>query len=479
MRRVIIMSIMIFTGVFLSGCSHTDPGDYAGLFLIKEVTLGGVDITDEYVDYRVEIAEDGSMTVFINYLGVLENRSSTWTVKRSVLIETYGSKTYRYEVSDDFDTLTYEGELSGENLVVILERTTEADDGPLAVDFESVLFGEPLLDTKRFNYAPAVIVEENDEGQTVMHIWYCMNHLSGIIMDHIGYRQGIRQDDGKWLFSDEEIALAPTPGTWDSRHVCDPTVIRGSFTYQGVTYPYMMSYLGCTTDDYSNNETGLAVAMSLEGPWTKLDHLNPIVPWDRDNPSGRWGTGMPSLMSVDGEGKVILFYSNSAVGIGVEHWDFSNLDDPDMIYLSRIDSTGATNPNGTPLTMGIADFGYDPVKDRLYIVSYTNTKNPPDVTVTRVNSHGVLAYIGDLGDMQAVVELLRTPSYAWTVLDYVGPEDTGFERNHNLGLVKDQYGNIIDSDHVMTVVSTGHNSWGNENIFTYRLMGYIFETGND
>ena len=60
------------------------------------------------------------------------------------------------------------------------------------------------------------------------------------------------------------------------------------------------------------------------------------------------------------------------------------------------------------------------------------------------------------------------------MLGYVGPDDTGFERNHNPGIVRTGKGYLPDSSKVEVIVSTGHNSWENENIFTYRLFGKVF-----
>lgn len=460
---------------FLLACQEVDYAKLSGTFEIEQATLDGIDITDEYLAYRIILEEDQTMTVFINYLNILDNRTSTYVLKSGNIVETYQNETFTYIYDEEDETLTHESDMFGETLVIVLKKTDDLSNGPQGVDFESILFGEDIDLTKRFNYAPSVLIEEVD-GETVMHIWYCANRLSGVIVDHIGYRKGILNLDNKWEFSDESYALAPTSGTWDSRHTCDPSVIKGEFNFSGETYHYMMAYLGCTTEDYSNNETGIALAKHPEGPWIKMDHLNPIVPWDRDNQSGSWGTGMPSLLSVDEKGKVLMFYSNSSIGVSVDYYDFSNMDDPELIFTRHITSTGLTNPNGTFLNyVGLADFAYDPVRQRLYMSSYTNTKNPLDVTVTRVNSHGAVHYIDGLEDMEAVVDAIQNQTYVWQLLDFIGPEDTGFDRNHNLGLVRDSYGYLYLSDQVMVVLSTGEIDYPNDNIYTYRLMGYILE----
>jgi len=294
-------------------------------------------------------------------------------------------------------------------------------------------------------------------------------------MDHIAYRKGVKNDDGKWLFSEETIVIAPTANTWDSRHACDPSVIKGTFAWDQEVYNYMMAYLGCETDDYSNNETGLAVAKDPEGPWIKLDHLNPIVPWSRDNPSGTWGTGMPSLLSVDKQGTVLLYYMNSAVGVGVEKWNFSDLGEPTQIYRSRLINNGLFRPTGGATYISYVEMAYDEELDRLYVLSGGGIKDPPDGTRTLVNSHMMLAYIPNLTSMDEVDNAMLSMNYTWTVAGYAGPEETDWPRNHNSGIVTDPFGRIIDSNEIWVVTSTGLNTYPFDNIYTYRLKGYIFD----
>lgn len=475
MKKIVLSTFMMFLSIVLLACQKVDYESLAGTYTLKEATSSGMDITSEFYAYKVVLNKDQTMTVFINYLNVIQNRQSTYTYKQGKIIEKHQQNEYSYTISEDRKELVTEKTSFDETMRIVLIREDDQDTPDLGVDFETILFGDNIDLTKRFNYAPSIIIEE-DNGKTYMHIWYCMNRLSGVIVDHIGYRKAALNEQNRWVFSEEEIALAPTPGTWDSRHVCDPSVIKGEFTYQFEVYNYMMSYLGCETEDYSNNETGLAVAKNPEGPWIKLDHLNPIVPWNRDNQSGMWGTGMPSLLSIDKKGEVLLFYSNSIVGVSVDHYDFSNLDQPTLYNTKNISAQGLKNPNGTSLNyVGLADFAYDPTLKRLYMTTYTPTKNPPDVTLTRVNSHGAIHYIEDIDSIVDVVDIIMNQTYSWTLLDFVGPEDTGFPRNHNLGIVRNPYGYVYDSNSFMIVISSGQVDYPNENIFTYRLKGYILK----
>jgi hypothetical protein len=88
----------------------------------------------------------------------------------------------------------------------------------------------------------------------------------------------------------------------------------------------------------------------------------------------------------------------------------------------------------------------------------------------------MVCYIEGMENMEMVADTLQGGAYTWSTLGYVGPSETGWNRNHNPGLVRTDGGYIPDSEQIGMVVSTGNNDWPNENIFTYRLFGHWFET---
>ncbi len=467
-----LAGILLLAGVScgggeISGKVETLNASYS----LFSAALDGEDRTEDFQAYTAVFRPDGSLRVTIGYLGAITKRDSTYTFDGKTATERYRGETFLYEAEGD--TLTTQMKDFEDMFTVVLKKDEGGNVQREAVDFESVLFGPDMADSKIFNYCPAILTETEENGDEVMHIWYCTNKDDGVIMDHIGYRKGIRQTSGKWLFGEQKIVLQPTEGTWDARHTCDPAVIRGKFKMRGVTYGYLMAYLGCVTEDYSNNETGIAVAQNPEGPWIKVDSLNPIEPWADECKPGSWGTGMPALVSIDQKGEALLFYQSSARGTGIERWDFSDLDKPELKakFTVSIGHNGIVNSQGIKCNIGIPDFAYDPAAKRFYVCGVTNEKNPPDVTKTLVNSHSMVAYLENVENMEALCQILQSGGYTWKTAGYVGPADTGFERNHNPGLVRDAYGYIPDSSKIGLVVSTGRNSWGNENIFTYRLHG--------
>ncbi|MDR0832513.1 MAG: hypothetical protein LBM99_06420 [Bacillales bacterium] len=472
--------IKAFIGLFiLCSCQVTTSSssfDYkivSGVYELLSATLDEIDIKSEFNLYNITLLEDKTMNVFLSRGGLINKRDSTYIVEENTLTETYHAETFLYEIDFDNKTLRNTIEEYGQTLVTVFKKKVNPDDIDKTVNFNDVLFGEDIDSVKKYNYAPSAI-RTVEEGQEVMHVWYCTNISSAVIVDYIGYRKGILGLDNKWTFSEEEIVLGPTPDTWDGRHTCDPAVIMGNFNYNDVSYKYMMSYLGCTTEDYSNNETGLAVANNPAGPWLKLDHLNPIVPWSKNNFSGTWGTGMPSLLSVDKQGIVFLFYMDSKVGVGVEKWDFSDLNNPLQLLQTKLTHNGVYNHAGNKINLGYIDVAYDEVKDRLYLMSGTHEKDPPDGSRSLVNSHCVVVYLDGISNMNVLTNTLANMVYNWQTLDYVGPEETGWVRNHNPCLVTDPYGRVFDSNNLWTIVSTGLNTYPFDNIFTYRLKGYIF-----
>lgn len=493
MRRRIIYILLLFLTIFtISACEKDEENNFfEAEYNLTSATLNDEDITSDYISFTVNFYADGTMKVFINQNNLITSRNSTYTYDGgSNITETYSGKTYQYTIMDNF-LITSITDFIGTTEIILTKVVVE--ETLAGVDFESELFGEDISLTKIYNYCPAIIMDTDNEGRKRMNIWYCTNKDSGIIVDYIGFRQGILNEHGRWEFGEEKIVLAPTENTWDARHTCDPTVVKGEFKLKDETYNYLMAYLGCTTEDYQKNETGIAVSKNIEGPWIKIDAVNPIVPWYDDgkieNEEGKyqawqgseriyWGTGMPSLLSVDGKGEVILFYQSTLRGTGIRRIDLSDLENPIVKYTVSIGHNGIYNSVNQNCNIGIPDFAYDPVMKRLYVVSVTNERNPADVTKTLVNSHSLVAYIDNLEDMEAVSETLRKGGYSWNMVGHVGPAETDWERNHNPGLVKTADAHIPNPDEIQVVVSTGKNSWANENIFTYRLHGWTFSLNN-
>lgn len=103
----------------------------------------------------------------------------------------------------------------------------------------------------RYAYCPSVMATDD-----MTHMWFCGNPDENVFVDNI-YHVTVASDG---TVSAPVSVLQPGgPGEWDSQHVCDPSVVRGEFAYDGHTYSYAMFYLGSSLECYYN-EIGVALA---------------------------------------------------------------------------------------------------------------------------------------------------------------------------------------------------------------------------
>ena len=341
---------------------------------------------------------------------------------------------------------------------------------------------EPLFDPAKagiYNYCPSAFVEGG-----IVHMYYCTNVDSRVVVDHIGYRTS---QDGQ-AYSPESIVLEHSEGknAWDTVHVCDPDVIKGRFLLDGEEYHYLMAYLGCTTTNNQENKVGLAVAKSPEGPFIKLSETEPFVDFIRDttsaarNASFQWGVGQPSLVSMDKAGKVMLIYTCGSVGgtwLICEKWDLSDLDHPVPLgenWKSNVSNIGAKGRLGESRNLNNADFVYDPVKGVMY--------------VTAEGAPGYIKALDDPGEPTFVSSTVRVLKYSqicppdamedffasgvigrWTEVRVIGKEDTGYPRNHNTGFLSDPYGWLQEEDKLQVLYSSSDVGKANNSLWTYRI----------
>ena len=315
------------------------------------------------------------------------------------------------------------------------------------------LFGtNPSADSYTYNYCPSVMQEKDG----TLHVYYCTNKGDHSLwnmtyIDYIGYRKGTPNGDGSYTWSDETIVLSPSAsGAWDDKHTCDPSVIKGSFTYGGTEYSYLMAYLGCTQGDI--NDIGLAVANSPAGPWTKVGTA-PLIDYTATE---FWGVGQPSLINQGGtdSGKVWMFYTRGDATETREivcAYDFSNLDAPVLIAEAKLENAGVVRlDNGKTDFINNSDYAYD--DDRKVLFSSGDSHPHPESAPNYISSHfRVTAFPFGGSDIKELTYGSSSKG-KWRYLAEVGSDDTGFARNHNTGLVRDEYGHT--SGNILTVFYT-------------------------
>ncbi len=459
-----------------------------GWYLLVKKTVQGTDITGDYLWNAVRLSE-GAVTMYETDLTGQTVTDGTYTVSENTVTMKFGISQRKFVYSAAEKQLDFSGSINRRKVTMQYRfngdfSVPEASGG---VPFTGELFGDDI--TKNFyNYCPTVMTEGND----TMHVWYCSNKDSGNVTDYVAYRKGKLNASGKWEFSEKSLVLSPGSGDdWDSRHVCDPSVVKGKFTMGGETYSYLMAYLGCKTSNNSCNEVGIAVAKAPEGPWIKVERLNPVANFyqSSDYAPGvwRWGYGQPSLVNSDGEGKVLLFYTKGAAvtGTNVEEWDFSDLDTVEKpLRKSVLREGGISNAAGSNICIHNADFAYDPVLRRLYCYE-DDFPNPTDGGVDVIADTGALFFL-ELGEKGNGFDILfGTDVYNWNLVNRITPSLTGFARNHNVGIVTDGFGALTNPYRVplvytMSYLKTDFPDWEYQNsqwpfLHTYRLHGLVFD----
>ena len=328
-----------------------------------------------------------------------------------------------------------------------------------------------------YNYCPSIIQEGN-----VRYTYYCSNVESDVIIDHIIMRKEILVD-GRWQVENESVVLSPsqTKDAWDSVHACDPFVIKGDFSYSNEDYSYLMFYLGCKTLDNSKNEIGIAVSKTPEGPWIKY-HNNPIVGHGNANVDWFWGAGQASAVNINNNGELILFYTrdDELDSRGVyRNADFSNLDNIVLGEETKINQKGFVDPDGAVLATSSREFynfeiAYMPTVNKWigirdagpYAFSLPSSEQIEPLYVSTYQE----IFVGDY-------DVLWNQQKSWEHITYITPNVTGYQRNHNAGILTDSYGKLLTED-LVNILSTGCSTGAN-NLWTYRMNWYSFELDID
>ena len=370
--------------------------------------------------------------------------AGTLAVIKDLLNNTYNAET---DVNED-------GECNLKDVITHLRKVLTAASLP-----ES---GNQLFDAKSsygiYNYCPSIM--ELEDG--TRYVYYCTNQTSYRVIDYVGCRKGTPNADGTYTWSAEKVVFSPSDNLWDSMHTCDPSVIKGSFTYNGSEYAYLMAYLGCTSTDNQENKVGLAVSNSPDGEFIRVGET-PVVDFAKDPSSTafQWGVGQPSLVSIDKAGKVWMFYTRgdkNGTRTVVAECDFSNLNAPVVGEEVKVATTNLVELDGDKDIINNADFAYDPATNKFYAASdcHPNPTSEPNY----ISSHfRVTSFSG--------TEFKKA---TWKYLATIGTEDTGFARNHNVGLVRDEYGHLPARDYISIYYTVSVT--GSQSLWSYRLHDF-------
>jgi len=298
-----------------------------------------------------------------------------------------------------------------------------------------------------YNYAPSAIQDQYG----IRYMFVCQNKNPFEIIDYVYLFKGIPTKNGYVWQPGTEI-VAPSKSGWDNCHICDPDVREFKTTYKGETYDWIMTYLGVDQWDCNHNQIGLAISKNIEGPYIKFDK-NPLVSYQGTT---KWGVGQSTTIVKDST-TILLFYHATT-----ENGPFCmreiKLNDLDNIVLGEEKKVPFLTANSYPV-----------MSDKnIYMISETWVNQSKEIP-TWVGNVCRLAY-------KPRSESLFTEEDGWIVIGSVGPEESGFPRNHNPRFLTDTKGYLLNNSNELvvyfTVAMTGEN-W----LWSYDLYSTTFDIG--
>ena len=289
----------------------------------------------------------------------------------------------------------------------------------------------------KYSYCPSALKQEDGS----VHLFFCGNPENQIMVDNI-FHIKINPDGSQT--APKSVLQPGIAGTWDDHHTCDPSVIEGSFSWNNVTYKYAMFFLSNMYGVYYN-EIGVAFSNSLDADsWVKYPKQIVRKTWsdDGDQEIGgggkSWGVGQPSVVSLDKKGKVLLTYTIGDIGGTRIAWaeaDFSNMDSYTISTPMTIVQSGllAIDNQSRDYTCN-SEFAINQDADK--IVMIRPVQPMPNDYPAYLNSALEIDYM-NLSDFM-------NQSGSWTPIYRITPDDTGYPRNHNATLLRDNFGHLQD-----------------------------------
>lgn len=272
-------------------------------------------------------------------------------------------------------------------------------------------------DGRFYSYAPSAFSEAG-----VDRIWTCHNHESDVVRDYIYFTEIATNG----VVVSRPVLFPGPAGAWDSYNVCDPSVIEGQFIFSGTTYRYALFYTGNDIQAVNHCQVGVAFSTDLGGGGTWVRYPSPIVTWP---PSDDWGVGQPSAVSLDGRGRVLLFYTQGTmmgVHVNTRELDLSDMSQPVIGTEVQLSDDGVLGWNGAQDVLCNVDAAYDPIRDRFIVVTEQHPfpQEMPNWLVTNLQ----------LLSIKAVH--VRDGFGSWRVEGVLDAPLTGLPRNHNAGIFR-------------------------------------------
>lgn len=274
---------------------------------------------------------------------------------------------------------------------------------PLAAAAEVVYDGPILGRPKKYDYAPAHLFLSG-----VHHLWWCTASNSG---DEIwmATKPG-KLGAGGWTPAGKVFGRKHSPLTF--QHTCDPSVLKGDFSFGGEPYGYAMYYTSARQSGGVNNAIGVAFSSDLT-EWT----ANPEPVITPAAPTPGYGAGMSGVAYKPGTKTIeqVYFDSSATPTVRLAEGTDGSVFAPIPGEATQIAASGALGNGESP------DIAFHPGDQRWYaVISNTTEANASATIETRV--------------LRATAP--NTLTGGWEVVGTIGPALTGEAWNHNPGLGK-------------------------------------------
>lgn len=186
------------------------------------------------------------------------------------------------------------------------------DPGPALLGLQNTS-GWQIYAGGGYRYGPSIMVHPDAS----IDMWTCSPGANGA-WDYVRYRHS---SDGGHVWTDDSVAIQPSPGTKDAFSSCDPGAVKiGNYYYVG--------YTSTENAAGTQNELYLGRSTSPSGPFEKWsgsgwgNDPHPIVTYG--GASTAYGIGEPSLLYQGG--KLYVYYTDDDETGG--YTDLSIVNDP-------------------------------------------------------------------------------------------------------------------------------------------------------
>lgn len=279
--------------------------------------------------------------------------------------------------------------------------------------------GAVLFTNEQYDYAPSIIREGS-----VQDIWWCGYGTTPgtTFKSDVIYHRSYNFDTKLW--SSISTVLWPTAQSWDSRHTCDPSVIMGRFfnPENGSVYSYAMYYTA--TDDLNGRNNRIGVAFSNNGKdWIK--YSQPII-YPTNSPTDSYGAGQAATYNGDGLSSIRIFYTDTTTPTGSR-----------TITAAATDGINFTQP---VITTNSSDSGLLLFTGNDYAFDYSTGYFYGVLEIKPFRATDRESY--QLGLFRIRSTDLKNGIGSWETLSLINSDNTGFDLNHNPGLLRDKYGNL-------------------------------------